>query len=103
MRGRHEQPVAVAAAEANIRAALGQSDMSDRLALWVEYANAVELLGHPPAAPQIAVDVAANAVGRTLRTAVDQDLAIGEFVAVPHDIKHQDAARLAARLHDVQL
>src|SRR5690242_1779987 len=103
MRGRHEQPVAVAAAEADVGAALGQRDVADRLALWAEYANAVELLRHAPAAPEVPVNVTANAVGRSLWPAVDQDLAVGEFVAVPHHVKHQDAARLGARLHDVKL
>src|SRR5690349_2195696 len=103
MRGRHEQPVALAAAEAHVGAALGQRDVADRLALWAEYANAVELVRHAPAAPQVSVDVASHSVGRSLRPTVDQDLAVGEFVAVPHHVKNQDAARLAARLHDVKL
>src|SRR5471032_2791386 len=62
--GRHEQAVAVTAAEADVGAALGQVDMADRLALGTEDTNAVEFVAaHSPAAPQIAVDIDAEAVG----------------------------------------
>src|SRR5262249_58944380 len=54
---RHEQAVAMAAAEADICAAFGQSDLSDRLAGRVEDANAIELRRHAPAPPQNAVDL----------------------------------------------
>jgi hypothetical protein len=44
MRRRHEQPVAVAAAEADIGAALRQRDVAERLALRREHAHAAKLI-----------------------------------------------------------
>ena len=62
---RHEQAVAVGPAEAEIGAALGQVDPPDELAVGVEDMDSVEpFLAHAPAAPEIAVHVAAEAVGR---------------------------------------
>jgi hypothetical protein len=60
---RHEQPVAVAAAEADVGGALGQRYEADRLAGGIEHLDAVERGAHAPAAPQIAVDVDPKAVG----------------------------------------
>src|SRR5436190_860748 len=87
---RHEQPVAIAAAEADVGAALGQLDVADRLAVGIEYAHAVKLgRAHAPAAPQIAVGVDAEAVGRAARAGVDQHLAVGEpGAAVDHVVGH---------------
>src|SRR6266498_2511577 len=49
----HEEPVAVGAAEAEVRTALGQVDAADVLAIRVEDRHAVEpLLPHAPAAPR---------------------------------------------------
>ena len=58
---RHEQPVAAAPAKAQIGAALGQSDAADHLAVGGENRDAVEF-ARAPAAPQITVDIAAEAV-----------------------------------------
>ena len=71
MARRHEQAVAVAAAEAEIGATLRQRYVADRLTLRIEDAHAVELRCHAPAAPQVAVDVAAKAVRRAVRTGED--------------------------------
>jgi hypothetical protein len=53
----HEQPIALAATEANIGSALGQRYEADRLAGRIEHLDAVERRAHAPATPQIAVDV----------------------------------------------
>src|SRR5262245_30718515 len=47
---RHEQPVTVAAAEADVGGALGQRYEADRLAGRIEYLDAVERRAHAPAA-----------------------------------------------------
>src|SRR6516164_6364654 len=60
---RHEQAVALEAAEADIGAALGQRDRSDALAFGVEHHDAIAPLPGAPTAPQIAIDIAAVAVG----------------------------------------
>src|SRR5690242_12126527 len=46
---RHKQAIAMAPAEAEVGAALGQRDVADRLARRIEDAHAVELVGHAPA------------------------------------------------------
>src|SRR5262245_50086783 len=59
----HEQPIALAATEANIGAALRQRHKADRLAFGIEHFDAVEVsVAHAPAAPQIAVHVDAEAI-----------------------------------------
>src|SRR5262245_65617094 len=64
----HEQPVALDTAEAEIGAALGQRDEADGFTGRVENLHSVQLrAAHAPAAPQIAVDVAAQAVGVAIR------------------------------------
>src|SRR6185312_7097226 len=98
----HEQAVALDAAETQIGAALRQRNMADRLALRREHAHAVELGGHAPAAPQIAVDIAAETVRRAARAGVDDDAAVGDLVAVADHVIGEDAPRLAARLDDVE-
>src|SRR4051794_41175599 len=71
--GSHEQAVAFHAAEAEVGAALGQRDPADHHAVGRIDHDAVELgIAHAPAAPQIAVDVAAHAVGRA-GAGVDED------------------------------
>src|SRR5207244_12478612 len=63
----HEQTVAVRPAEAEVGAALRQVDTGDQLALGVEDLYAVQaFLPHAPAAPEVDVDVAAEAVRRAL-------------------------------------
>src|SRR5258706_12616659 len=63
----YEQPGALDTAEAEIGAALGQRDEADGFAGRVENLHPVQLRAAPaPAAPQIPVDVAAQAVGRSV-------------------------------------
>src|SRR6478752_8336423 len=82
---RHEQPVAIAAAEADVGGALGQRYEADRLAGRIENLHAVERRAHAPATPQIAVDVDPKPVGRFFFFAVDEYAAIGELrSAVDH-------------------
>src|SRR5215831_13534007 len=74
---RHEQPVALDAAEAEIGGPLGQRDEADGFAARVENFHSVQLrAAHTPAAPQIAVDVAAETVGRAVRLGGDEGAAV---------------------------
>ena len=59
---RHEQPVPLHAAEADIGAAFRQQDAADQLAVGGEYRDAVLALAAGEAAPDIALGVAADAV-----------------------------------------
>src|SRR6516165_11961548 len=98
----HEQPVALDAAEAEIGGPLGQGDEADGLAGRVENLHSVQLrAAHAPAAPQIAVDVAAEAVGRAIRFGGDEGAAVRELVVV--DVIDADHARRHAGLDDVEL
>src|SRR5499427_8377292 len=101
----HEQPVAIAPAEADVGAAFRQIDVTDRLAGGIEYPHAVEFgRAHAPAAPQVAVDIDPEAVGRAARAGVDQHLAVADLGAVGRHVVGQDGAmRLGARGHDIEL
>jgi hypothetical protein len=74
---RHEQAVAVHAAETKIGAALGQVDATDQLAGRIEYVHAIEArFAHAPAAPQVAVDVHPEAVWCSLGPSIDEGSSI---------------------------
>src|SRR6266436_536183 len=101
MARRHEQPVASDAAEAEVGAALGQRNEADRLAGGIENLDPVLLGGtHAPATPEIALDVAAEAVGRAARFSSDEGAAIGELVVV--DVIDLDHAWDHTRFDDVE-
>src|SRR5229473_8698475 len=70
---RHEEAVALRSPEADVGAAFREVDVPERLPGGREHANPVELRrSHAPAAPEIAVDVAAKAVRRA-GAGVDDD------------------------------
>jgi hypothetical protein len=73
----------------------------DRFGCRVEDAHAIQVrLTHPPAAPQIAVDIDAEAVRRT-GAGVDEHLAGAECVGV--DVEHAEFSRWhATRFDDVE-
>src|SRR5712672_150952 len=84
---RHEEPVAVQPAEAQVGAALGQLDAPDELGLAVEDVDAVErLAAHAPAHPQVAVDVEAEAVGRAAGLGLKEHAPFGEPRAAVDDV-----------------
>ena len=99
----HEQAVALQAAEAEVGAALGQGDAADHDAVGREHHDAVEFgIAHAPAAPQIAVDVGAHAVGRA-GAGVDEDALVGKLVAAGRDVIGENlAGRHAAEFDDVE-
>src|SRR6185312_15820527 len=102
MAGRHEEAVALGAAKTEVGGALGQRDASDHRSIGGEDGDAVELGAHPPAAPQIAVDIAAEAVGRSLAE-VGEVAAVGQPGSVAGHIEYPDRAlRLGPRLDDVE-
>src|SRR5262245_30055404 len=79
MASRHEQAVALAAAETDVGAALRQGDEGYRLAGGVEDLDAVLLgVAHAPAAPEIAVDVTAKTVRRAAGLGSDEGAGIVE-------------------------
>src|SRR3977135_1021756 len=99
---RHEQAVALDAAEAHVGATLGQCDEADRLAARIENLDAVLLrVAHAPGAPQIAVDIAAEAIGRAARLGGDEGATVGELVVV--DVVDADHPRSQPRFDDVEL
>src|SRR5207302_5988470 len=101
---RHEQAVALWPTETKIGRTLGQRDEADRLPGWIEHLHAVLLrIAHAPAAPQIAVDVEAEAVRRAARLGGDEHALVRELGAVVGDVIDQDFARRRRRVDDVQL
>ncbi len=76
----HKKPVAVQPAETEICAAFGQGDAADQRALGVKDLHAVQpWRSHTPAAPEIAVNIAAHAVWRA-DAGIDEDpIVLQEF------------------------
>src|SRR6186713_2225466 len=61
--GRHEQPVALGAAETHVGADLRQSDLADADAIRGEYVHPVVAVADPPhAGPHVAVLIATDAI-----------------------------------------
>src|SRR5262249_13329585 len=83
----HEQAVALTSAKGDVGAALRQRDEADRLALGIEYLDPVELgVAHAPAAPQVAVHIDTEAIGRAIRLRCDQNALVDKAGAVVDDI-----------------
>src|ERR1700710_116090 len=82
--GRHEQAVALLAAEADIGAGLGQQDLPDARAVGGEDLHAVIAVADPARAdPDIAVGIDAKAVRKTrfaVQRHVDQQPWVGQLV-----------------------
>src|SRR5262249_30757547 len=91
-----------ASAKAQIGAALGQGDMADHRCIRAEDGDPVEPYSHAPAAPQIALDIAAEPVGCPFPR-IDEDSAVGEPRAVSDNVEYADEPRAGTRLDDVKL
>src|SRR6266568_6116725 len=97
---RHEQAVALGAAEADVAAHLGQADPADELAVRRpnRHAAIADVAAGIARGPDVAVDIAAHAVRSALHAVnreVAEPLLIGELV-VGADIEHEHVA-LATR------
>ena len=93
---RHEQAIALQATKTEIGTAFGQGDEADRPAGRIEDFHPILLrIAHAPAAPEIAVDVDAEAIGSASRLGGDEDPAVAEFVVI--DVVGPDEARIRAR------
>src|SRR5262249_56538203 len=102
MTRRHEQAVALTSAEGEVGAALRQRDEPDRLALGIEYLDPVKLgVAHAPAAPQVAVHVDTEAIGRAIRLCCDQDALVDKAGAVVDDIISINWARVRTAVLDI--
>src|SRR5690349_14020171 len=90
----HEEPVAFDAAEADVRAAFRKIDSADQFAVAIEDRNAVEALGtHAPAAPDVAIDVDTQPVGRAVRFRGDERTGIRQPATGVDDVEDADHAR----------
>src|SRR5205823_5988507 len=89
----HEQTVAAQAPEAEVGAALGQRDFADAFALGVEHHHAVQVFARTPADPEIAVGVAAKAVGDVAAVAGDDGAALAELRSLVDEIVGADHPR----------
>src|SRR5215510_1144484 len=91
----HEQSVALASAEAQVRAALGQHDLTDAVTIGGKDVHAVKTLTAPTRSrPDIASAIGANAVRHPLHPLTDH---AGKSAAMPqvlaiHDIPDGDLA-----------
>src|SRR5258708_10700595 len=89
------------AAEADVRAAFGQSDAANRVAVRREYHHTVESRSSAPTGPQVTVRVATETVWRAVFARIDEYAPVHEAPAVL-DIVHTDAPRLRARFDNVE-
>jgi hypothetical protein len=99
---RHEKAVALETAEAEVGAALRQQNAADQLAVGRKDGDAVLVLTAGKPGPDIALGIAADAVG-IARRRVEGDPAVGGFGAVLDDVV--DVRRLcsgAGRVDDVE-
>src|SRR5207248_1279242 len=71
---RHEEAIALDTAEAEVGAALGQEDTADQLAVGGEDGDAVLVLAARETGPDIALGIAADAVGIAWRR-IEKDAA----------------------------
>ncbi|KAG1448448.1 hypothetical protein G6F57_016843 [Rhizopus arrhizus] len=105
----HEKAVAFGAAKAQVGAALRQPDVADGLAGGVEHHHPIQLFGFgvgraiaAPAAPQVAVLVALDAVDGTGPLRGDDDPLARQCAVRPNVVGPDHAVGLVARLHPVQ-
>lgn len=105
----HEQPIAFAPAEAQVRAAFRQRNVPDSLALRVEHAHAVEFFQvgfrvavAAPAAPQVAGFVALDAVDGGVVQAFDVLAAFAQGAVVFHGNRPDQAIGFGAAFDDVE-
>src|SRR4051794_21495134 len=104
MARRHEQAIALDAAKANVGATLGQGDEPYRLPGGIENLHPVLLrIAHAPPAPQVAVDVDAEAVRSAARLGVDEGPLVRESGATIDNIEDLDDARSQSGLDHVEL
>src|SRR6516225_11180366 len=75
--------------------------MADHRRVRGEDRHSVEPRGHPPAAPQIAVDIAPEAVGCSFAR-IDKDTPMRELGAVLDDVEDANEPWSRTRLDDVQ-
>src|SRR5947209_9475141 len=76
--------------------------MADHRRVGCKDSNAIEARRHAPAAPQIAFDIAAEAVRRSF-AGVDKDAPIAEPGAVVDHVENANEAWSGAGLDDVEL
>src|SRR6266446_2069512 len=98
---RHEEPDALDPAEAEIGAALREQDAADELTGRVEDRHAVVSLAAAPAAPEIAIRVAAHTVRDPL-SGVDEHAPVGELRSPVDHAEDPDLARRGPADDDVQ-
>src|SRR6266478_1405998 len=96
-----EEPVAPQAPEAEVGAALGEQVATDDPTVGIVDRDPVEPLAPTPAAPEVAVGVAAHPV-RDAGSRVDEDAAVGERGAVVDHVEDADLARHRPRHHHVE-
>src|SRR5262250_3360936 len=112
---RHEETIALGSAEADVRAGFRKPDAPDELALGRPHRHpaVAEVATSVTRDPDIALDVAADAVGTAFDVvdhAIGENLAVGQLV-VASDVEHVDVAvaprvgvaRAPARARHVQL
>ena len=100
---RHEQTVAMAAAETKVGAAFRQMNMADGGTLRIDDSHAVQPLAHAPAAPEIAVDIEPEPIRTLTLDAGDEDASVTQTDIVRGDIVNPDDARKNPGFGDIEL
>ena len=98
----HEQAIALDASEADIGASFGQGDEADRFSCGIEHLHSILLrIPHAPAAPEVAIDIAAKTVRRSAGLGGYEGAAVDKLGAVIGYVVDADHAWGDTRLNDV--
>src|SRR5262249_58693964 len=92
---RQEGGAAQKPAEADVCAALGQINPTNEFARRVEDRNAVIPRAPAPAAPQVAIDIDAQAVGYASSLDGDEHSPVGKLRTIIDDVVNAESLRLA--------
>src|SRR5215467_5225445 len=97
----HEQPVALAASEAEVGAAFGQEDAADQDTVGCEHGDAVMSLAPGKSTPHITLSVAADAVGVTWH-GIEEHPAVDESRPVFDHVVDMDGLVPCRRVDHIQ-
>src|SRR5215204_1448651 len=99
----HKEAAAHPPAKAQVRASLREADAANQEPFWVVDDDPVELLtSHPPPAPEIAVDIASDAVRRA-RTGIDENPSVLDGPSLDDVVDKNEPVRSCPRLDQVEL
>ena len=98
----HKEAAAHPPAEAQVRASLREADTADQAPFRIVDDYAVEVFPVPPPAPEIAVNIASDAVRRAW-TGIDENASVLDAPSVKNVVHKNEPVRRCPRLDYVEL